>query len=590
MKKCLALLLVALLTMSVSVFSAFADDSELISLDLSFNTEANALSVSGHVVSERDSIPMTLYISGTNDAATIPVAAEVTVAEGQETKGVPFRFDAVKLSNSMPGTTLTISVTAGWLDASKTVTYEYIGVVDQIAVLKKLNAYIAAGNTSAFDAEVMSGAKYMAVEESAFSDLTGTGRTIALKNLMSLTYTLPDDEDGITAEEARTVKRAVVAFGVQYQEATELGAFFNLKSVTELGNWYDENKGTYGFSEDVSSTPEDETKMLPYVNEAIKDAAYLNRRSNMEDVTTMAELNIAMKHQALLQAVRNGDKYDIKNIITDFASLLDEVDYEEWGELSDADKLLVCTALSGKNYESLTAFANAINKAADNPPEIQTGSQSGNKTSGGGRGGSVAISGAVLEADKNSKEQNNEAQNEAIEKAPFTDLGSVFWAEEAITKLYQKGIVSGRSETSFAPDASVTRAELVKMLVVALGLQAGAAETAFDDVDASAWYAPYVSAAVANGLITGDENGNFHPNQPVSRQDAATILYRSCGKQNSVQKADFADGDAIAEYAKEAVNYMFSQGIINGMGNGEFAPLTSLSRAQLAKMIYLMIF
>ena len=581
MKKCLALMLSALLILSFSVFNVFAAENEVVSIELSFSNENNALTVSGHVVSEREEIPMTLYISGTSNSVTLPITAGETTAAGRDAKGVPFQFDAVKLSSGMPSTTLTISVTAAWLDVTKTVTYEYIGVVDQVAVLKDLNTYISQNNSTSFENEVVSGLRYMGVEEAAFNNLTGLSRTIAVKNLMKLTYTLPNTEDGITAAEATQIKNEVTAFETQYKEATELGAFFNLTSAAGLSAWYDKNKATYGFLNDVlETTTVDETKMLPYFNAAIQSDDYLDRLENMSNVTSMAELNIAMKHQGLLQAVENGDKYDIKNIITDFSPLLTGLDYTSWNSLSDADKLLTCAAVGGGSYANFTDFVNAVNVGIYSPAQIPTINNSGNRNPGGGRGdGTVAIPSTVLEADKNS----------IADGTPFTDLSNVSWAKEAITELYKKGIVSGRTAKSFEPNAPVTRAELIKMLVSALDISVSSVNTSFKDVEPSYWYAGYVSAAEANGLINGDENGNFNPEKPISRQDAATILYRSYNNKNVVKKSDFTDRDAISDYAKEAVDYMVSKGIINGMGNGEFAPLNNISRAQLSKMIYLMI-
>ncbi|MBR2503046.1 MAG: S-layer homology domain-containing protein, partial [Oscillospiraceae bacterium] len=256
------------------------------------------------------------------------------------------------------------------------------------------------------------------------------------------------------------------------------------------------------------------------------------------------------------------------------------LDYTSWNALTDADKLLVCAAVSGGSFTNFADFANAVNVAITNPAQIPTTNNNGNRNPGGGRGdGTVAIPSTVLEEDRNN----------IVQGAPFTDLASVSWAQEAITELYKKGIVSGRSAHSFDPNAPVTRAELIKMLVSALDISVSSVSTSFKDVEPSSWYAGYVSAAEANGLTNGDENGNFNPEKPISRQDAVTILYRSYNNKNAVKKASFADSDAISDYAKEAVDYMVSLGIINGMGNGEFAPLDNLSRAQLSKMIYMMI-
>ena len=123
------------------------------------------------------------------------------------------------------------------------------------------------------------------------------------------------------------------------------------------------------------------------------------------------------------------------------------------------------------------------------------------------------------------------------------------------------------------------------MLVLGFGLE-GNGSVSFGDVSNNAWYAQYVSIAAENGLINGDENGNFNPNKAVSRQDAAVMMYRAIGKDAKTDKAYFVDYEKISTYAQDAVNYMCANRIINGMGNGVFAPLDNLTRAQSAKMVY----
>ena len=99
-------------------------------------------------------------------------------------------------------------------------------------------------------------------------------------------------------------------------------------------------------------------------------------------------------------------------------------------------------------------------------------------------------------------------------------------------------------------------------------------------------YADYVSIAASNGLILGDDSGRFNPNEPVSRQDAAVMMYRALKTKSQSKKAEFKDYSQISLYAADAINYMYENDIINGVGDDNFAPLASITRAQAAKMMY----
>ena len=167
----------------------------------------------------------------------------------------------------------------------------------------------------------------------------------------------------------------------------------------------------------------------------------------------------------------------------------------------------------------------------------------------------------------------------------FYDLGNVLWAKESILGLYEMGIVNGRGEKEFAPDAEITRAEFAKMLVEAFEKNDNTAE-AFADVSAEDWFYDYVMRARSAGIMQGDEYNNCMPYSPVSRQDAAVMIYR-CISLNAAEISDtFADDGEIKDYAKEAVYCMRDKGIINGMENNNFNPLGTATRAQCAKMLY----
>jgi hypothetical protein len=171
----------------------------------------------------------------------------------------------------------------------------------------------------------------------------------------------------------------------------------------------------------------------------------------------------------------------------------------------------------------------------------------------------------------------------------FDDIADVDWAEYEITELYKKGIVNGVSDKKFDPNAPVTREQFVKMLVIAFGItEEGTGVSDFDDVDFRAWYANYVKLAATNGIVTGKGDGTFGVGEAITRQDAATLIYRliTVKEGEEITPATFGDEAVIADYAKEAVAYLSAKNVINGVGNGNFEPMTICTRAQAAKIIY----
>lgn len=168
----------------------------------------------------------------------------------------------------------------------------------------------------------------------------------------------------------------------------------------------------------------------------------------------------------------------------------------------------------------------------------------------------------------------------------FTDLGDVEWAQEAINHLASLGIINGMGDGTFAPNDNVTREQFAKMIVMCMGYTVNeSATSSFSDVVAGEWYAPYVAAAANNSLITGFEDGTFGVGQNITRQDMAVIIYRALGSPNPSSTGSFSDDAEIGDYARLAVYSLVEIGIINGMGDGTFAPQATATRAQAAQML-----
>lgn len=174
----------------------------------------------------------------------------------------------------------------------------------------------------------------------------------------------------------------------------------------------------------------------------------------------------------------------------------------------------------------------------------------------------------------------------------FSDLSAAAWAKDAITALYNKGIINGKSASTFAPNDDITRAEFAKIVVKAFGLEDTSANVSdFSDVKAGDWYYTAVASAYNKGIIKGYEDGRFGVSDKITRQDMAVIIYRAAqvaGKTIAPVKdgVTFDDNAQIASYAAEAVSTLQKGGVINGMTATTFAPSATATRAQAAQMIY----
>ncbi len=169
----------------------------------------------------------------------------------------------------------------------------------------------------------------------------------------------------------------------------------------------------------------------------------------------------------------------------------------------------------------------------------------------------------------------------------FTDTVG-HWAEDSISRMADKGIVKGDG-ASFRPDASITRAELITMVVRALGLTISGTDTGFEDVAADSWYASYIKAALESGLISKDSV--FRPNDLVTREEMAKILAGANANLKGEEfkapegELSFADSAAISGWAKPYILYASQNGLMNGMEDGSFAPKASGTRAQVATVL-----
>ncbi|GGG83776.1 discoidin domain-containing protein [Paenibacillus radicis (ex Gao et al. 2016)] len=175
----------------------------------------------------------------------------------------------------------------------------------------------------------------------------------------------------------------------------------------------------------------------------------------------------------------------------------------------------------------------------------------------------------------------------------FTDVPSGHWAETVIQELAAKQIVNGTSDTSFEPNRAITRAEFVSLLVRALKLtKAESGQAAFADVAENAWYADAVRIAAQAGIVAGKGDHAFAPNAQITREEMVTMLIRAYqAAQGSSQAATgkemaFEDEPEASGWAIEYINRAAELGLVKGRSAGVFDPKGISTRAESAQIIY----
>ena len=167
----------------------------------------------------------------------------------------------------------------------------------------------------------------------------------------------------------------------------------------------------------------------------------------------------------------------------------------------------------------------------------------------------------------------------------FDDVAQGVYYYDAVKWAVDKGVTNGKTSNLFGSDDPCTRAQIVTFLYRAAGSPAGSAAVSFTDVKDSDYYAKAVAWAVEKGITNGTGDGKFSPDDTCTRAQCAAFLYRAAGSPEVTDAAAFSDVAADAYYAK-AVAWAEKNGITNGLGNGKFGSDNSCTRAQIITFLY----
>lgn len=173
---------------------------------------------------------------------------------------------------------------------------------------------------------------------------------------------------------------------------------------------------------------------------------------------------------------------------------------------------------------------------------------------------------------------------------PFVDVTEDKWYYDAVAYVYQQGIMVGMSETTFEPNTTVNRAQVVQMLYNLEGQPQVSGDSGFSDIRDGQWYAKAVAWASANDVVAGYEDGTFRPTRAVTREEFAQILYnyakfKGYDLSASADLGKFPDSGQVSSWAEIALGWANGNGLINGHDDGRLDPKGSTIRAQAASIL-----
>ena len=168
---------------------------------------------------------------------------------------------------------------------------------------------------------------------------------------------------------------------------------------------------------------------------------------------------------------------------------------------------------------------------------------------------------------------------------PFADLVN-HWSKDYVMTCVDQGILSGTSATTFAPNDTTTRAMVASILYRIAGSPAVDADNPYTDVDPDQWYADGAIWAAQNNLVIGGSSGTFGPNDAISRQEIAYMLYMAKGAPASPSGdlSAFGDAASAAGWAQDALRYCVGAGVLHG-SDGNLNPAAAATRGELATML-----
>lgn len=506
--------------------------------------EGESVHISGTAEEKLDALMLQIYKEGSGvDGSSIENGTAFekfiyTDADGNFS-------DSVNLGSWMPGGEYTVRVLGEGTEASSTLMY--INSDEAAEVLTRLNE----ADTSADFAGILEeSAEALGISEEEYEQKKTVLNDYLYNQKPQNGYTLDD-----------------------FIKSRQYASFiYDLKNTNTEFSTLLSNYEMYLDTELTDELKNTDSSTLAKLREYLADEDYTE--TSFED---------AVRQNLLVARLQNCERYtQMQEIMEDLLPELgfDLTDYNRVNDKADVYRKMYEAKAQISDYASVRSVFEQAAQDAFSEQSSNTGTTGGSTSSGGNSNGGYTVSTG------NGTNGVTPTQPPQSTEQGFSDIKG-HWAEEDINILVSQHIINGYEDGTFLPDQSVTRAEFTKMVISAFNIPAVSGVSPFADVAADAWYAPAVAAAAQNGLVYGDGD-YFLPNDLITRQDAATILYRAAEYAGITLSGDnytdFLDSGEISDYAEEPVNNMASSGILLG-SDGYFRPLSFTTRAETAAML-----
>lgn len=331
----------------------------------------------------------------------------------------------------------------------------------------------------------------------------------------------------------------------------------------------------------------DDTEKSLFVADNYKDKNY----------TTKAKIESVFKDVVLYKGCNSlVGAYEVEDFIVEFGEDINAEMMTKYNstEFNTTKKTALHNYINGiASFESVSSFGTITESKIDEllADDEDDGYEGGGSGSGGAAGGTTVTKPIVSTPDV-PKVPVIEEKPEAP-KGSFSDMKGFDWAAPAVEALAKKGIVSGIGNGKYEPERNVTREEILVMILRAFEVEIGEVISDFTDAAADGWYNGYLAAAKSKGFVSGKPDGTFGIGEAVTREDTAVMAYniaKAMGIEFNIEKTEnFADDAEVSDYATDAVYALKNAEVINGKGEGIFAPKASCTRAEAAKIIYTLI-
>ncbi|MBO5407928.1 MAG: S-layer homology domain-containing protein [Clostridia bacterium] len=474
-----------------------------------------------------------------------------------EVMNIVFNQDVLTPGGSYSVTLLpTIKSQAGTSINETTVSFETYTIDETVALYQTL---ISGGSESALATFLNTNYGDLNDADSLFSEVIYTDGELLSQFITNL---LSTGASATTAEEIATNvwKTSLLTIANESNDASVVN-----KSVDSILSQADKT----GLADTYSDV----------LTQATKDELVQNILQKPDDFEDVEEYIHFVEEEIILNAFRNSNGWEtVKKIFNDnkdfFApatkTLIDKVNHSAY-----ATKIY--NRLQGMNAADESQVY-ALLKAAYE--KDYAGGTTGGTTGSGSSGGS----GAVVAVPIGGSEKDSISEK----KASFQDVSSVPWAVDAIEYLYDLKVINGKAQDMFYPQDFVKREEFVKMIAIAANIPLTEQPVKYTDVSESDWFYPYVAAASGYGLVNGIGNNVYGVGQNITRQDIAVLCSRLLVNAEEPLKdeiVNFADNDKISDYAAKAVEKVAYLGLMIGNENLEFSPQEYATRAETAVIL-----